>query len=186
MSILPSKERPFEEAQDEHECPVWPGDTMATCPPQIHSEDRQGVLLSDRFKNSLHMWKLIHSLGSNTKSRFETTRFLRSNEGGLAMCYMPYVDWPKTSKSRSELCPCKHWIPPSVGGRANLPPAFLPFGPHVSLAPTWKGNFVLVFAIGIFVILPSLKTLGRLSIFRYWARPAGNARWQVRRKINGL
>ena len=45
------------------------------------------ILLSDRFRNRLHMWKLIHSLGSNTLSRFEATRFLRSNEGGLTMCY---------------------------------------------------------------------------------------------------
>ena len=45
------------------------------------------ILLSDRFQNRLTMWKLIHSLGSNTLSRFETTRFLRSNEGGLTMCY---------------------------------------------------------------------------------------------------
>ena len=45
------------------------------------------IIQSDRFQNRLSMWKLIHSLGSNTLSRFETTRFLRSNEGGLTMCY---------------------------------------------------------------------------------------------------
>ena len=45
------------------------------------------IILSERFQNRLTMWKLIHSLGSNTLSRFETTRFLRSNEGGLTMCY---------------------------------------------------------------------------------------------------
>ena len=45
------------------------------------------IFLSERFRNRLYMWKLIHSLGSNTLSRFETTRFLlRSNEGGLTMC----------------------------------------------------------------------------------------------------
>ena len=45
------------------------------------------ILTSDRFSDRLRMWKLIHSLGSNTYSRFETTRFLRSNGGGLTMRY---------------------------------------------------------------------------------------------------
>eukprot|EP00435_Cladocopium_sp_Y103_P039728 s2481_g10.t1 len=45
------------------------------------------ILGSPRFQNRLEMWKLIHDLGSNTKSRFEATKFLRSHEGGLTMSY---------------------------------------------------------------------------------------------------
>eukprot|EP00435_Cladocopium_sp_Y103_P016270 s5559_g4.t1 len=45
------------------------------------------ILSSPRFQNRLEMWKLIHDLGSNTKSRFEATKFLRSLDGGLTMCY---------------------------------------------------------------------------------------------------
>eukprot|EP00435_Cladocopium_sp_Y103_P006800 s3094_g2.t1 len=45
------------------------------------------ILGSPRFQNRLAMWKLIHDLGSNTKSRFEATKFLRSHDGGLTMSY---------------------------------------------------------------------------------------------------
>eukprot|EP00435_Cladocopium_sp_Y103_P018005 s2184_g4.t1 len=45
------------------------------------------ILGSGRFQNRLAMWKLIHDVGSNTKSRVEATKFLRSHDGGLAMTY---------------------------------------------------------------------------------------------------
>eukprot|EP00435_Cladocopium_sp_Y103_P059821 s1366_g21.t1 len=45
------------------------------------------ILGSARFQNRLAMWKLIHDLGSNTKSRFEATKCLRSHDGGLTMTY---------------------------------------------------------------------------------------------------
>ena len=47
----------------------------------------KAILTSDRFQNRLHFWNLIHDLGSNTKARFDTTRLLRSQEGGLHLCY---------------------------------------------------------------------------------------------------
>ena len=47
----------------------------------------KAILASDRFQNRLHLWNLIHDLGSNTKARFDTTRILRSHEGGLHLCY---------------------------------------------------------------------------------------------------
>ena len=47
----------------------------------------KAILASDRFQNRLHLWNLIHDLGSNTKARFNTTRLLRSQEGGLHLCY---------------------------------------------------------------------------------------------------
>ena len=33
------------------------------------------------------MWTIIHALGSNTKARFEQMKMLRSNDGGLTLCY---------------------------------------------------------------------------------------------------
>ena len=45
------------------------------------------ILASDRFQNHLELWTIIHALGSNTKARFEQTKMLRSNEGGLTLCY---------------------------------------------------------------------------------------------------
>ena len=45
------------------------------------------ILASDRCQNRLELWTIIHSLGTNTKARFEQTKFLRSNEGGLTQCY---------------------------------------------------------------------------------------------------
>ena len=45
------------------------------------------ILASDRCQNRLELWTIIHSLGINTKARFEQTKFLRSNEGGLTQCY---------------------------------------------------------------------------------------------------
>ena len=45
------------------------------------------ILASDRFQNRLELWIIIQSLGSNAKARFEQTKMLRSNEGGLTLCY---------------------------------------------------------------------------------------------------
>ena len=45
------------------------------------------ILTSARFQNRLELWSIIHALGSNTKARFEQTKLLRSNDGGLTLCY---------------------------------------------------------------------------------------------------
>ena len=45
------------------------------------------ILSSSRFQNRLEMWTIIHALGSNTKARFEQMKMLRSNDGGLTLCY---------------------------------------------------------------------------------------------------
>ena len=45
------------------------------------------ILASDRFQDRLELWTIIHALGSNTKARFEQTKMLRSNDGGLTLCY---------------------------------------------------------------------------------------------------
>ena len=45
------------------------------------------VLTSSRFQNRLELWTIIHALGSNTKARLEQTKMLRSNDGGLTLCY---------------------------------------------------------------------------------------------------
>ena len=45
------------------------------------------ILTSTRFQNRLELWTIIHALGPNTKARFEQTKTLRSNDGGLALCY---------------------------------------------------------------------------------------------------
>ena len=47
----------------------------------------KNILASDRFQHRLRLWHIIHDLGSNTKARFETTKMLRSNDGGLHLCY---------------------------------------------------------------------------------------------------
>ena len=43
--------------------------------------------MSSRFQNRLELWTIVHALGSNTKARFEQTKMLRSNDGGLLLCY---------------------------------------------------------------------------------------------------
>ena len=45
------------------------------------------ILSSTRFQNRLELWTIIHALQSNTKARFEQTKMLRSNDGGLTLCY---------------------------------------------------------------------------------------------------
>jgi hypothetical protein len=45
------------------------------------------ILTSTRFQNRLELWTIIHALGSNTKARLEKTKILRSNDGGLTLCY---------------------------------------------------------------------------------------------------
>ena len=47
----------------------------------------RGILTSERFQNRRGLWTIIHALGSNTKARFEQTKMLRSNDGGLTLCY---------------------------------------------------------------------------------------------------
>jgi len=46
------------------------------------------ILTSNRFQSRLELWQIIHVVESNTKARFETTKMLRSSDGGLALCYM--------------------------------------------------------------------------------------------------
>ena len=65
------------------------------------------ILASSRFQHRLQLWHLIHDLGSNTKARFETTKLLRSNEGGLTLCYA-FVDFLPTSKTLSHPCLAGH------------------------------------------------------------------------------
>ena len=62
------------------------------------------ILTSERFQNRLELWTIIHALGSNTKARFEQTKMLRSNDGGLTLCYMLSVAWQTTSRSLSVPC----------------------------------------------------------------------------------
>ena len=45
------------------------------------------ILASERFQHRLELWTIIHALGPNTKARFEQTKMLRSNDGGLTLCY---------------------------------------------------------------------------------------------------
>ena len=45
------------------------------------------ILASERFQHRLELWTIIHSLGTNTKAKFEQTKMLRSNDGGLTVCY---------------------------------------------------------------------------------------------------
>ena len=45
------------------------------------------ILTSTQFQNHLELWTIIHALDSNTKARFEQTKMLRSNDGGLTLCY---------------------------------------------------------------------------------------------------
>ena len=46
------------------------------------------ILRSERFQSPLGLWKIFSDFGSNTKSRFETPKMLRSSDGGLTLCYM--------------------------------------------------------------------------------------------------
>ena len=75
------------------------------------------ILASDRFQSRLKLWHLIHDLGSNTKARFETTKFL------------PYVVSAPTSKNLIGFSLCKPSTAPSHGGRVSLPPEL----PHFEL-----------------------------------------------------
>ena len=98
------------------------------------------ILTSERFQNRLELWTIIHALGSNTRARFEQTKMLRSNDGGLTLCYVsgdgvylahylpkqvsPFamlsVVWQTTSRSPSAPCHFMQSIRPSNGGKENL------------------------------------------------------------------
>ena len=86
LSVFPSEERFIETPGHEHQRSVRPGNTMAPCTSSGPAAIK-AILASDRFQNRLHLWNLIHDLGSNTKARFNATRLLRSQEGGLHLCY---------------------------------------------------------------------------------------------------
>ena len=52
-----------------------------------HKFTPQIVRQTSWFQNRLELWTIIHALGSNTKARFEQMKMLRSNDGGLTVCY---------------------------------------------------------------------------------------------------
>ena len=61
---------------------------MASCQAQVHSETCSlNPDIHTVSKQRLELWTIIHALGSNTKARFEQTKMLRSNDGGLTLCY---------------------------------------------------------------------------------------------------
>ena len=63
------------------------GHSLALSQTQNHSKTRPPNLDLITVSNRLELWTIIHALGSNTKARFEQTKMLRSNDGGLALCY---------------------------------------------------------------------------------------------------
>ena len=89
LPIFPPEERSFEATCDEHECTVWPCNSIwRSARHRFTPKVVKDLLASDRFQHRLQLWHLIHDLGSNTKARCETTKYLRSNEGGLTLCYV--------------------------------------------------------------------------------------------------
>ena len=81
LPIFPPEKGTFEATGDEHQCSLdWP------LPGDEHDIDSHHRC-DDRFQNRLQLWHIIHDLGSNTKARFEMTKFLRPNEGGVTLCY---------------------------------------------------------------------------------------------------
>ena len=81
LPIFPPEKGTFEATGDEHQCSLdWP------LPGDEHDIDSHHRC-DDRFQNRLQLWHIIHDLGSHTKARFETTKFLRSDEGGVTLCY---------------------------------------------------------------------------------------------------
>ena len=60
---------------------------MASCQTQVHSETCSLNPDIHTVSKQLELWTILHALGSNTKARFEQTKMLRSNDGGLTLCY---------------------------------------------------------------------------------------------------
>ena len=88
LSILPPQERHPQKTCLEHQCSIWASHALATCQTQVHSNP--GPLNFDIrtvSEPSRTFETIIHALGSNTKARFEQTKLLRSNDGGLTLCY---------------------------------------------------------------------------------------------------
>ena len=106
------------------------------------------IILSDRFQNRLTMWKMIHSLGSNTLSRFETTRFLRSNEGGLTMCYALRRLAQNIQEPFRSLAYYRQSILPFDGGRESPPLESVPCELLGFFPLTWKKTFDVSFDPG--------------------------------------
>ena len=88
LPILPPKEGYSQKNPSEYQRAVWPRHPLASCQTEIHSTTCSSSLdIITRFQNPLELWTIIHALGSNTKARFEQTKMLRSNDGGLTLCY---------------------------------------------------------------------------------------------------
>ena len=79
------------------------------------------ILASDRFQNRLELWTIIHSLGSNTKARFEQTKMLRSNE--VLPIAIHYVGWQTIFRSHTAHSLSRPSTHPYGGGRESRPHA---------------------------------------------------------------
>ena len=107
------------------------------------------ILASDRFQHRLQqIWHIIHDLGSNTKARFETTKMLRSNEGGLPLCYALRQLAANIQEPYRTLALQAIDNTTSFGGRANRPHMHQHFvhpGPSV---PIWPSLFKAFYTDG--------------------------------------
>ena len=106
------------------------------------------ILASDRFQHRLQLWHIIHDLGSNTKARFETTKMLRSNEGGLPLCYALRQLAANIQEPYRTLALQAIDNTTSFGGRANRPHMHQHFvhpGPSV---PIWPSLFKAFYTDG--------------------------------------
>ena len=89
MPVLPPTERHSQKTCHEHQRTVWPCHPLAMVQTQVHSRrlSKTSWPLNGFNTDRSFGTSFIHSLGSNTKTRFEQTKMPRSNDGGLTLCY---------------------------------------------------------------------------------------------------
>ena len=85
--FFPSSKAYSQETSYEYQCTIWLATLWRRAKHKFTPQVVKDIVASDRFHNRLELWTIIHALGSNAKARFEQTKMLRSNSGGLTLCY---------------------------------------------------------------------------------------------------
>ena len=87
LSIFPSQEGPLEAPGHEHQRSVWPGHIMAPCTPSFHSHSHQSHFGLGQIPEPSSFMVSHPRSGLQHEGQIQHHRMLRSQDGGLHLCY---------------------------------------------------------------------------------------------------
>ena len=154
---------------DEHQCPVWSCHPLASIQTQEHSAGRQRHLSLGTVSTPIGTLDYHSRSGPNTKARFEQTKMLRSNDGGLTLCYAlrrlaNNIQEPYRTLSLQAIDASTKWWQGKPAPRASALRAPWPLSPNLqhtlkSLKQFLRKWHLQVLAYQVPCLVPSFKTV---------------------------